>query len=309
MEYQKGVYVRHPKREAWGIGIVTSDERAGIVPVFFENEANIKKISLSHVELEQVDDPATAKLFLENVLVDDNDKGVKDRQPFPIKVNKFLETFSGGFYGSVIEQHERKYKVNAHDKWVSLLNKEDFSRLIGEGDWDDLTARIKTCYHINLMSQFEAIKFSDALKLPEAKQRIATALFDLLYGNDSIQVRFKQYVDTLSAYECDKWPTVTLPLYLRFPEQYMFVKPTVTQEAAANRGFDIKYDSKVNWSTYEHVLMFSKDLMNRLKAYNNPALLPRDMIDIQNFMWCTFTKGWSAGAVIQAKRELEEKDS
>ena len=306
MGYQKGTYVVHPKREGWGVGIVTSDERAGVVPVFFENECNIKEMSLSYVDLEQVDAPPESKLFLENILVDDNVKGVKDRQPFPIKVNKFLETFSGGLYGRVIEHHEREYKVTAHDKWVALLNEEDFSRLISEGSWDDLTTRIKTCHHINLMSQFEAIKFADALKLPEGKRKIATALFELLYGKESIQVRFKQYVDTLAAYECDKWPTVTLPLYLRYPEQYMFVKPTVTQEAAANRGFDIKYDSKVNWFTYEHVLMFSNDLMSRLKAYGNPALLPRDMIDIQNFMWCTFTNGWSEEGVLNAEAKLQD---
>ncbi len=84
----------------------------------------------------------------------------------------------------------------------------------------------------------------------------------------------------------------------------MFVKPTVTQEAAANRGFNIHYSSQVNWDTYEHVLMFSNDLKQRLDGYDNPALTTRDMIDVQNFMWCSFTDGWTESEVKKAELEL-----
>lgn len=304
MAFMKGTYVKHPKRPGWGVGVVTEDERAGQVSVFFENEPNIKKMLLSHVNLTVVEEPGEARLFLENILVDDESQGVKDRIPFPEKVKHFLETFTGGLRGPVIEEHERKYKVDQHDKWKALLNQEDFKNLLVSEDWAELTKRIKSCYTINLISSFEAIKFADAHKQSEAQEKIATSLYKFLYGDEAIQKRFSEYTSALAPYECDKWPLVTLPLYLRFPDEYMFVKPTVTQEAAANRGFDIQYSAKVNWGTYQHILMFSADLRQRLEAYGNQALMPRDMIDVQNFMWCTFTKGWSEEEVSQAEAIL-----
>lgn len=304
MPLTKGTYVKHPKKTEWGVGIVIDDERVGEVPVFFENEANIKRIRLEYVDLLVVDEPGDALLYLENLLVEQDDSGRTDRKPFPDKVKNFLETFKGGLHGPVIEEHERHYKVDAHHKWAELLSEREFSSLLSNQNWEELTRRIKSSYTINLISTFEAIKFADAMKNLEAQQAISRALFDLLYGSDSIQKRFLAYSSVLARYECDKWPLVTLPLYLRFPDKYMFVKPTVTQEAAANRGFDIQYSSQVNWNTYEHVLMFSNDLKQRLDAYDNPALSTRDMIDVQNFMWCSFTAGWSQEEVKKAELEL-----
>lgn len=300
----KGTYVKHPKKSEWGVGIVIEDERVGEVPVFFENEANIKKIRLEFVDLTVMDEPGDARIYLENLLVEQYSNGRIDRKPFPEKVKNFLEVFSGGLHGQVIETHERQYKVDAHHKWQELLSEDEFRRLLSDEDWSELTKRIKSCYTINLISTFEAIKFADALKNLDAQQDIARALFNLLYGGDAMQKRFLAYVSVLAKHECDKWPLATLPLYLRFPKQYMFVKPTVTQEAAANRGFDIQYSSQVNWNTYKHVLMFSNDLKQRLDAYGNPALTTRDMIDVQNFMWCSFTDGWSVSEVRKAELEL-----
>ena len=47
--------------------------------------------------------------------------------------------------------------------------------------------------------------------------------------------------------------------------------------------------------------LFSRDLYDRLKTYNNQALAPRDMIDVQTFMWCTYTKGWSSDEIAKAE--------
>jgi hypothetical protein len=61
----------------------------------------------------------------------------------------------------------------------------------------------------------------------------------------------------------------------------VFLKPTVTQNAAEISGFAINYRPDLNWLTYASVLTFA----NYLKA-ELVGLLPRDMIDVQSFMWC-----------------------
>lgn len=303
--FKKNDFVTHPKMPDWGIGIVTKDQSGDDVSVFFENTKATKSIKQSFANLEPHDSPGQSRLFLENVLITDKHKGTMDRQPFPKKVEQFIEMFKGGFRGPVLEKNERQYKQQAREKFVSLLNQEDFKELIDSEQWEELGNRIKKCHSLNLLSAFEIINFSDVMKAPQTQQDIGCGLYDFLYGAAPIHERFKSYVAILEAYGCDKWPIITLPLFLCFPTEYMFVKPMVTQEAAANRGFDIQYESQLNWNTYNKVLLFSQDLFERLSAYGNPDLHPKDLIDVQTFMWCTFTKGWDAAEIAKAEAEIK----
>jgi hypothetical protein len=60
----------------------------------------------------------------------------------------------------------------------------------------------------------------------------------------------------------------------------MFLKPNVTRVAAREYGFDFAYQSKPNWETYASLLAFAE----RVRA-DNADLEPRDMIDLQSFIW------------------------
>ncbi len=306
--FEKNDFVRHPKMPDWGVGIVTTDQRGNDVSVFFENETKIKTLRLPGAGLKAVSDPGESRLYLENILISDKHKGTLDRQPFPRKVEQFIEMFKGGFRGPVLENSERQYKQQAHENFLSLLNQDDFKQLIDTEQWGELGNRIKKCHSLNLLSKFENIRFGDILKDSSVQQDIGKGLYNLLYEDGSIKDRFKSYAAILAVYECDKWPLITLPLFLRFPVEHMFIKPTVTQEAAANRGFNIQYDSQLNWNTYNQVLLFSKDLFERLSAYDNPDLHPRDYIDVQTFMWCTFTKGWDAETVAKAEAAIKQHE-
>ena len=52
----------------------------------------------------------------------------------------------------------------------------------------------------------------------------------------------------------------------------LFVVPTI--------GFDLLYASRPSWETYESLLAFAATVRRDLRD-----LRPRDMIDIQSFMW------------------------
>ena len=45
-------------------------------------------------------------------------------------------------------------------------------------------------------------------------------------------------------------------------------------------GFDLRYQSKPNWETYSSLLEFAETVRRDLSD-----LRPRDMIDIQSFLW------------------------
>ena len=68
--------------------------------------------------------------------------------------------------------------------------------------------------------------------------------------------------------------------FIAQPETHIFLKPMVTRAAAAEYGFDFDYRSKPNWTTYGSLLQFARTVETDLTD-----LGPRDMIDIQSFLW------------------------
>ena len=76
----------------------------------------------------------------------------------------------------------------------------------------------------------------------------------------------------------------TILLFIIHPDKYMYVKPKTTQNALEISGFSINnYSSLPNYNFYSKVLLCSKYIFEKTKE---AGLNPKDMIDIQSFMWC-----------------------
>lgn len=299
--WTKGDFLINTKAlDTWGVGILIEDQLSEVVKVFFEHPCEVKTVKTDF--LEKIDDPGSARIFLEHALVDEESAAKADREPFPAVLKKYLENFPQGFKGKLHLMEERQYKVEASDWITSNLSEERWGKLTSEDGVDLLSQDIKRAYSkANLLASFEMIKLNEALKDEDAQKAITATLFQLLYGTESLQVRFESTAQILGRYELDKWPTITYLLFMRYPLNYMFVKPEMTKAAALNRGFDIEYRSNLNWNTYSRVLTLAEDLRARLLESANEYLHPLDMIDVQSFMWCTYGKGWSQADIVKAK--------
>ena len=76
------------------------------------------------------------------------------------------------------------------------------------------------------------------------------------------------------------WPLVTVFGFIAQPENHIFLKPNVTRIAAREYGFDFIYKSKPSWETYSSLFDFADTVRHDLAD-----LEPRDLIDIQSFIW------------------------
>jgi len=76
------------------------------------------------------------------------------------------------------------------------------------------------------------------------------------------------------------WPVVTVFGFIAAPASHIFLKPTVTRRAAETLGVPFEYRSRPNWETYAELLRHARAVRKDL-----PDLHPRDMIDIQSFLW------------------------
>ncbi len=68
--------------------------------------------------------------------------------------------------------------------------------------------------------------------------------------------------------------------FIAQPETHIFLKPNVTRIAAREYGYDFQYVSRPSWETYASVLGFAQTVRQDLRD-----MPPRDMIDIQSFIW------------------------
>jgi len=200
--------------------------------------------------------------------------------------HRFLRFFPGGFADETYLDWERNYKAAAHERWRAELNRSAFRSLLAADDVGEITTRfIRIESRTNLLFSFEKMALRDAVRDADAARTMAGGLYDLLYGADPLHQRFDRWSDTIASLprrgtRVLTWPIVTVFPFLAQPDRHLFLKPNVTRVAAAQYGFDLPYRPRPNWQTYASLL----DLADRVYA-DLRDLQPRDMIDVQSFLW------------------------
>ncbi|HJQ09987.1 MAG TPA: hypothetical protein VJ840_03070 [Gemmatimonadaceae bacterium] len=199
---------------------------------------------------------------------------------------KFLRFFRKGFHDPKYVDWERGYKWEAHERWRALLGREVHRELIADGKYDEVARRAVTIEsRTNLLFSFEKMALRDAVKGTAGAKAFGDGLFDFLYGKASEQTRFERWCETVAGLPRRQtrvltWPLLTVFGFLALPDEHFFLKPTVTRTAAKEYGYDFQYRSRPNWATYSDLLKFAAEVKRDLSD-----LRPRDMIDIQSFLW------------------------
>lgn len=206
--------------------------------------------------------------------------------PATICRKKFLHYFPKGFNDKKYYSWERGYKWEAHLQWKEHLNKEKYNQLIINGDYYQIANQIiKIETKTNLLFSFEKMALRDAIRDKGAARDFSLSLFDYIYGESDKKLRFQNFSDVLKSLPRKQtrvrtWPLQTVFGFLADPNENIFLKPIVTKKAALSYNFDFYYKSEPNWETYQSLLEFCK-----LIANDNVDLKPKDLIDIQSFIW------------------------
>jgi hypothetical protein len=199
---------------------------------------------------------------------------------------KFLRVFPQGFADPKYLAWERDYKWEAHQQWQETLDKKTFSALLAEKDFPAISQRAMAVEsRTNLLFSFEKMALRDAVKEADGARTFALALYDRLYASRRGEDAFERLVDAVESLPRKQtrvltWPLVTVFGFIARPEREIFLKPQVTKAAAAAYGRSFDYRSRPNWDTYADMLEFAAELKEDLAD-----LQPRDMIDIQSFIW------------------------
>jgi hypothetical protein len=201
---------------------------------------------------------------------------------------KFLRFFPGGFRDETYLDWERDYKWETHQRWEAALGHIEFRRLLRAGEHREIAARavrVEQQSRHSMMFSFEKMALRDALRSDVGAATFASALYEYLHGTGTLERRFTRWVEAVASLPRRQtrvltWPLVTVFGFIAQPDIHFFLKPMVTRAAADAYGFDFRYSSRPNWNTYANVMDFA-----RVVRRDVSDLRPRDMIDIQSFIW------------------------
>jgi hypothetical protein len=199
---------------------------------------------------------------------------------------KFLRAFPDGFRDETYIDWERAYKWNAHVRWQEQLSETAFRRLLEMRQFEEI-ARLAGAIEsrTNLLFSFEKMALRDAVRSFVGAQAFATALYDLLHGGDTVEIRFASWIAALDQLPRRQtrvltWPLATVFGFIAQPKQHFFFKPTVTREALRRCDAAFEYQSRPNWPVYRELLLAVRRVRDGIAP-----MRPRDMIDMQSFLW------------------------
>jgi hypothetical protein len=199
---------------------------------------------------------------------------------------KFLRIFSDSFRDENYLAWERDYKWEAHRQWNTLLDRATYRALLREEKFADIAARaVKIEARTNLIFSFEKMALRDAVRSPAGAREFSRGLYEFLYGPGHVLPKFARWCDVIATLPRKQtrvltWPIATVFGFIAHPKIHMFVKPNVTRIAAREYGFDLDYTPRPSSNGYASILEFSSVVSRDLRD-----LHPRDLIDIQSFLW------------------------
>jgi hypothetical protein len=201
---------------------------------------------------------------------------------------KFLGYFPGGFHDPDYLGLERDYKVETHERWEAALGRREYRSLLEAGAFAEIAARavrVEQRSRHSMIFSFEKMALRDAVRTPAGARAFATGLFDLLHGRGPLSRRFERWTGVVGSLPRRQtrvltWPLLTVFGFIAQPDRHVFLKPTVTREAARAYGFEFPYASRPSWPVYEALLQFAARVRR-----DTADLGPRDMIDAQSFIW------------------------
>jgi hypothetical protein len=215
----------------------------------------------------------------------------------PAAKRRFKEIFPGGFVDPTYLDWERDYKWAAHQAWQRELDRSTWAALLAEHAHAEIARRIASLYarsKLNMLALYEWMALREALIDPAGGRLLAQGFYDLIHGAGRFESRiviFSDLIDEVPQRQTrlNKWPVVTLFPFIARPAGYLILKPNTMKRAAARLGFDLAYESRPNPRTYAAMMRYIFWLRTALAPWH-----PRDLIDLQGFVWVTCSEEYEA---------------
>ena len=280
---KKGSRLRHATKPEWGVGQLLEDANSQSFHVFFEGKGDIFLDVAVADKLIWVTGVEAQSALLDHLYVPAHGKSRPGRTIAELKA-RLLKNYSGGLHGEKMKDHERDYKDRLSELARQWYSPDGLQSALSEGRYADvvqLAYQLVKCSDNNLPATFEKMAFANAVKDHSRPKAFAEAFCAWVLPEQPSQEAFDAFAQELDHMGCAKWPLLTAYRFLLHPEVDVLIKPTNLANAAEVARFEINYRPELNWLTYSTVMTFYGYVKQQIAD-----LQPRDMIDVQNFIWC-----------------------
>lgn len=289
-EYKVGTLVENIGAPQWGPGKIVHIAGDRLHIIFRDTEGNVaKKLAADAPALRLA--ASQSDPILDNLppLMEKKGEWVVPGKSLTLESIKrrFLHEFPAGFADPKYRSEERDYKLAGHDAFQNLLGLEQARDLLSRGEIKALAAKaLSVLSTVNLLAApFESGAFHDAMQDENAAKGYFKALVALLEAPRLNAQLFTEYAAAVCCLPARRgrvatWPVATVLPYLARPDVHMFLKPEVTKHAAESLGFDLKYEPKPNWKTYDRLLRMGTTYLDLLQP-----LGAVDFVDVQSFIF------------------------
>jgi len=280
LEFIPGDRIRYPARQHWGLGEILACE-GNKLRIFFVG-CGARTLNRDDAALIKLDPQLAHHPILDNLKrsITEHSEHVKDYKSLPEFIELFLQHLPDGFYSDDYLHHCREPLVKAHLHMHAMLNQNVFTQLLEAADYPEISRRVMEVVHkTRLLTDNERLQLRECLRTPASQKLFTQHLHTLLYGHESFEVRFNQFVHCLETLNIAHWAISTYFLFMTYPQTDMFLKPDMTLKVTDWCAFDIAYEARPNWRTYRRLMSFCNYLQ-----YDLSDMRPRDMFDLYGFM-------------------------
>ena len=204
------------------------------------------------------------------------------RRHLPGAIARFKEDFQKFFDDPAYLDQERNYKVDAAQFCRDQLHVGAFQRATDSTSREALLKDVRRLIGMTNLLQptFEKPRLLDKISEPAVTPTFLTILEELMWGLHSPEIRLARFCEVTADWGLNKWTNATYFLFFAHPGECMFVKPESMRRALDSSPYVLTYQSTPTAELYGGILGFSRWLRSKLEEFK-----PKDMIDIQSFIW------------------------
>jgi len=182
------------------------------------------------------------------------------------------------------EKAEVTYKQRSVELARELLSREELTRLLDDGGFDDIIGNFdqvgksnNLLYRSVPMSGDLGILYSSKLD----KEEFSNVLLDLLHGDGDAPERLGRFSKYASIKGLpNRWPFPTYFLFATHPETEILVKPKTTKKFLELIDHKEVFVGTPEEESYRRIREIASELKDALEPYG-----ARDMVDVQGFIW------------------------
>ena len=285
-----GTLVVHSKKPEWGPGKIVRLSRDRVDVVWRDlPDRTVKRMIMRGGLLQRAPDQHDD--ILENLPALTEVSGhlqlPTERLTVQQAIHDFRKRFPMGFEDPSYIAAERDYQWAVHLQFIETLSSGQLEELLHR-DLPELRARVLRCIQkAGLLFSIENAAFRDAMRDDASSRRLFETMSDLLNAPAVTEEVFTPYVNAVADLPADRsrvasWPVATLLPAMAQPDRHVLLKPERVRRAAERLAFELHYDTKPNWRTYDAMLRMTDIYRQKIAR-----LKPRDMIDVQLFFYVT----------------------